>query len=66
VDIPEELRQVYRQVGGTPHLDTQYTVFGEVVEGLDVALRIQKAETDDNASPVTDIHIVKAYVAGEE
>lgn len=66
VDIPEELRQVYRQVGGTPHLDTQYTVFGEVVEGLDVALRIQKAETDDNARPVTDIHIVKAYVAGEE
>ena len=65
VDIPEDLREVYRQQGGTPHLDSQYTVFGEVVDGLDVALRIQKAETDGNARPVNDIHIVRAYVEGE-
>ncbi len=36
VNIPDDVRQVYRTVGGTPHLDMEYTVFGEVYEGFDV------------------------------
>lgn len=60
--FPKEVREAYQQVGGAPHLDTQYTVFGEVVEGMDVVNRIQLAETDPNDRPLTDIRIRRAYV----
>lgn len=62
VKLTEEVREAYKEVGGTPHLDGQYTVFGEVTEGLDVIERMQEVETDGNARPVTDIRIVKATV----
>ena len=62
ISFPQEVRDAYFQYGGTPHLDNQYTVFGEVVEGLDVVERIMKAKTDENDRPVTDIHILRAYV----
>lgn len=55
-----EMRQTYRRMGGAPHLDGQYTVFGEVVEGLDVVDRMQKAFTDDYDRPVDDIRIIRA------
>ena len=60
VTITPEMYDVYRKTGGTPHLDGQYTVFGEVVEGLDVVKRIQEAFTDDYDRPVDDIRILKA------
>ena len=43
--LTPEQTEVYTTIGGTPHLDGQYTVFGEVVEGLDVVERIQSCET---------------------
>ena len=52
----------YQMVGGTPHLDGEYTVFGEVIEGLDVVDRIQQARTDSNDRPVSDIRIIRAWV----
>jgi len=58
--IPEAQRQVYKTLGGTPHLDQNYTVFGEVVKGLDVIDRIAAVETrkkDDR--PVKDVRIQK-------
>lgn len=55
-----EMIQAYRKTGGTPHLDGQYTVFGEVTEGLDVVEKIQKAYTDDYDRPVDDIRILRA------
>lgn len=58
--IPEEHRQIYKTLGGTPHLDQNYTVFGEVVRGLDVIDRIAAVETrkkDDR--PVKDVRILK-------
>ena len=50
-------KEVYTTVGGTPFLDGQYTVFGEVEEGLDVVGRIQEAATDSNDRPLKDIEM---------
>lgn len=51
----EEQVKAYTTVGGTPHLDAQYTVFGEVVSGLDVVEKIQQAATDSSDRPLEDI-----------
>lgn len=47
---------------GTPWLDGGYTVFGEVVEGLDVVEKIQQAETDSNDRPLQDVRLVRMTV----
>lgn len=57
-----EQRQAYATQGGSPHLDGQYTVFGQVVSGMDIVDKIEKAETDRNDRPVTDIRILSARV----
>ncbi len=53
--IPEYQRKIYKTIGGTPHLDGNYTVFGEVVEGLDVIDKIAAVKTDKNDRPVKDV-----------
>ena len=56
--IPEftaEQVETYTKIGGTPYLDNQYTVFGEVESGLDVVEKIQNCETARNDRPKTDI-----------
>ena len=60
VKITPEMFQTYKRIGGTPHLDGQYTVFGEVIEGLDVVERITKVFTDDYNRPVDDVRIIRA------
>lgn len=50
-----EQREIYTTLGGTPHLDNEYTVFGEVVEGMDVVEKIQKVATDERDKPLQDI-----------
>lgn len=60
VKLTTEMRQVYKTVGGTPHLDGQYTVFGEVVSGLDVVDAIQQVPTDRNDRPLDDVRIIRA------
>lgn len=57
-----EMRDVYMREGGTPHLDGQYTVYGRVLEGMDVVDKIEKAETDAHDRPVEDIKIISAKV----
>ena len=64
VKIPEFKRKVYKTIGGTPHLDGNYTVFGEVVEGLDVIDKIASVETDKNDRPLKDV-IMKVKVIVE-
>ncbi len=51
---PEAI-EAYTTLGGTPHLDGAYTVFGEVVEGLDVVDRIASSQTDSYNRPLEDI-----------
>lgn len=53
--IPEFKKEVYRTIGGTPHLDNAYTIFGEVVEGLEVIDKIAAVETDENDRPIKDV-----------
>ena len=60
--IPADVAQVYETVGGTPFLDGQYTVFGEVLSGMDVVEKIEKAQTDRNDRPTSDIRILSAEV----
>ena len=57
--IPAEHRKVYETIGGSPHLDMNYTVFGEVIEGLDIIDKIAAVPTDENDRPKTDIRIIK-------
>lgn len=62
VNLTPEMREVYKTIGGTPHLDGQYTVFGEVVSGLDVVDAIQQSATDTNDRPLEDVRILRAYL----
>lgn len=60
--IPEEYRVVYRTIGGVPHLDGNYTVFGEVIKGIEVLDSIAAVTVNRKLEnrPVKDVHIIKA------
>jgi peptidyl-prolyl cis-trans isomerase B (cyclophilin B) len=61
--IPPDQRETYKTIGGTPHLDQGYTVFGEVIKGLDVVDSIAIVPTSKGADrdrPLEDVMIQKA------
>lgn len=61
--IPADQKEVYKTLGGTPHLDQNYTVFGEVVKDLEVVDNIAAVETSkaaDRDRPLQDVRIIKA------
>ena len=60
--LTPEQETAYTTVGGTPHLDGEYTVFGEVVSGLDVVEKIQNAACDANDRPIEDIRILRVEI----
>ncbi|HEU5168769.1 MAG TPA: peptidylprolyl isomerase [Chitinophagaceae bacterium] len=60
--IPAEQRAVYKTIGGTPHLDQGYTIYGEVVKGLDIIDKIaavQTSKAQDRDRPLQDVRIIK-------
>ena len=61
--IPAEQREVYKTTGGTPQLDQGYTVYGEVVRGLevvDIIAAVQTSKSQDRDRPLQDVRIIKA------
>lgn len=58
---PEQIK-AYSTVGGAPHLDGSYTVFGEVTEGMEVVENIEIAKTNRADRPVENIRILKASI----
>lgn len=64
--IPTWQREVYKTVGGTPHLDRNYTVYGEVVKGLDMVDKIAEAITDKNNRPKEDVAMTVTVLSKRE
>lgn len=60
--IPDAQREVYKAIGGTPHLDQNYTVFGEVVKGLEVVDSIAAVQTGAMDRPKNDVRILSVKV----
>ena len=58
---PEQIK-IYSTIGGMPHLDNNYTVFGEVIEGMDIVEAISNVRTDRRNRPVDDITINKITI----
>lgn len=57
--LSDEQKEAYRTIGGVPRLDGTYTVFGEVVEGLDIVDKIAGVPTNNSDKPLTDIRILQ-------
>ena len=55
--MPDDKKEAYSTIGGVHHLDKEYTVFGEVIEGLEVIDKIAAIPTDKNDRPVNDVRI---------
>lgn len=64
--IPEWQRQVYKTIGGTPHLDRNYTVFGEVVSGLEMVDNIAAEPTGKGDRPKEDVKMTISVLKKKE
>lgn len=64
--IPDWQREWYRSVGGTPQLDHNYTVYGEVVSGIDMVDRIAAVKKDERDRPVTDVPMTVEVLSKKE
>ncbi|WP_167605164.1 peptidylprolyl isomerase [Maribellus sediminis] len=62
---PEAHREVYKTIGGAPHLDQNYTVFGEVIEGMNIVDSIAAQPVDSLDRPLNDVRIITARIVEE-
>ena len=63
--MPEEVKKAYMTKGGTPHLDGEYTVFGQIVSGMRTIEKICATETDETDKPRKEIYIKSAKVVSQ-
>ncbi len=64
--LTEEQKEIYKTVGGVPFLDNQYTVYGEVVDGIEVVEKIEKSKTNRQDRPTENISIISVEVLAQE
>lgn len=64
--IPETHREVYKSIGGAPHLDQSYTVFGEVTDGMNIVDSIAALEVDSLARPIHNVRILSTKILKDE
>jgi peptidyl-prolyl cis-trans isomerase B (cyclophilin B) len=57
-EVPAEIIKTYTEVGGAPHLDGEYTVFGKVIKGLQVIDKIASLPGDESDRPLEDVSMV--------
>ncbi len=62
VKMTDEMKEAYKTVGGTPFLDNNYTVFGEVIKGMETVDKIEKVETDRSDRPKEDVRIISMKI----
>ncbi|MDH3697934.1 MAG: peptidylprolyl isomerase [Flavobacteriaceae bacterium] len=60
--IPDAHRAAYKSEGGIPHLDQNYTIFGEVINGMEIVDAIVKVKTNNRDRPVDDVRIISARI----
>ena len=60
--LSDKQKEIYKTIGGTPHLDGSYTVFGEVLEGLDIIDKIAAVSTNGSDRPIEDVKIISVTV----
>ncbi|MBB6502535.1 peptidylprolyl isomerase [Pedobacter cryoconitis] len=59
-------REIYKTVGGTPRLDQDYTIFGEIIEGMEVADEINNVPTDKNDHPLSTVDFKISILSQKE
>ncbi|MDR1202320.1 MAG: peptidylprolyl isomerase [Tannerellaceae bacterium] len=62
ITIPADRREIYKTIGGVPHLDGSVTIFGEVTKGFDIVEKMSLVKTDKNDRPLTDLIIKSTKV----
>lgn len=62
IKFTRDQRNTYKTIGGTPHLDGAYTIFGEVVEGLEIVDDIAYVKCDKNDRPLEDVKIISVQI----
>lgn len=65
-ETPEANKKVYRKIGGIPHLDMNYTIYGEVIKGIKIVDKIAAVETDKNDRPLKPVRIKTIELIGKQ